>query len=404
MTENMATGHARSVPRLSIERAVSISFDFSCPTRIIFGAGRHVELKTFLPTPLGRIAFVRGASGVASAPVLSLLRSKNAIIVDIQCAQEPTVDTLRQAITLLDGHQVEMIVACGGGAVLDTAKALGVLLTTGRDPMDQFDRSPGTDMEHPPRTPCIALPTTAGTGAEVTANAVIGIPERGIKQSLRGRALYPAVAIVDPDLMRTAPAHVALGAGLDAVTQVVEAYLSNAASPFTDALSAPAIASGLQAVRRVCEDNDSAAWSDMAWVSLSSGVALANGGLGAAHGMAAVIGGQYDVPHGALCGRLLVPVLEQNSRHARHDPDYSRRLEFCTAEIAKAFPPSQPDRPLSGLSKWLSQQNLPRLREWGIEQSDHQQLAKLAAKASSSLKNGVSLKQADFVEILQAAS
>lgn len=380
------------------------SFEIVCPTRVIFGAGRRSELASLLPEETRFLAFVHGASGLASAQVLDLLRSESATIIEVRCSGEPTVDTLRQAIAVLAGYDVDAIVACGGGAVLDTAKALGALLTTGRDPLEHFDNAPGTDLSQLARIPCIVLPTTAGTGAEVTANAVIGLPDRGIKQSLRGRELFPSVAIIDPDLMQSAPLQVALGSGLDAVTQVVEAYLSNAATPFSDALAAPAIEAGLHAVRRVCENNNEAAWADMAWVSLSSGLALANGGLGAAHGLAAVIGGQYDIPHGALCGRLLAPVLAQNTCHATALPGYAKRLEFCFGAIAKVFPPVRPDDLLSGYVDWISCQKLPRLSEWGVDPGDHEQLAEMAETASSSLKNGVRLQQADFREILLAAS
>lgn len=304
------------------------------------------------------------------------------------------------ALDLLDGARPDAVLACGGGSVIDTGKLIAFLLSHDLPMYDDFDLFDQELLSKPARVPCVAIPTTAGTGAEVTANCVIAIPAKGAKISLRGRALNPAIALVDPSLMSGAPAQVALRSGLDAVTQVIESYTSNAATPFSDGLSLPAIAKGLRALNGVIEGDDIGSWTDLAWVSLSSGIALANSGLGAAHGLAAVIGGQYEAPHGALCGRLLVPVLRCNAARVTAGSAAHDRLADCASMISQAFRPRDAKDPFSGFEAWMSAQNLPRLSDWGVHPDAFNGLASAATDASSSKKNAVALIKEDFIRIL----
>ncbi len=363
-------------------------FAIDCPVRIAFGAGTAARLPDLVHNP---VVFVQGASGVASDPVLRMLGDVAQVI---RCTDEPSVDSINTALDALDGMTGGTVVACGGGSVLDTGKVLAVLAGSGMRLTDDFTQIDPVLLERRAVVRLIALPTTAGTGAEVTKNAVLDVPALGTKLSIRGRALFPDHALVDPDLMAGAPRAVALHAGLDAVTQLIEAHTSVAATPFTRALTAQALPGALQALRDVVA-GDANGWPAMAWASLASGMALANGGLGAAHGLAAVLGARLAAPHGALCGRLLVPVMRANAG--------ARGVEDCAGQVAAVFAPVENGDALSGLVAWTTAQGLPRLADFGATEDDLPELARLGSAASSSQKNAVPLSVETYEAVLKAA-
>lgn len=378
-------------------------FSFSLPTRVLFGDGQRTVLAQHIPQGEGVVVFVRGQSGAASGQVAQELRDRGYTLSEVVCPSEPTVASVNAAVQALAGQNVVAVVACGGGSVLDTGKAVAVCLSAGLTLAPDLSNVPAAALEGPRNLRLIALPTTAGTGAEVTANAVLALPDAQTKLSLRGAALYPDVALVDPQLMQGAPASVVLNAGLDAVVQAIEAYCSCHATPFTDGLMAPNIERGLKALRAAVELQDPEAARELAWVSLSSGVALANGGLGAAHGLAAVLGGRYAAPHGALCGRLLAAVLRRNLAKAVPGSAHHLKIDHCIETIGQVFPPHDAADDLSGFEAWLAVQTLPRLRAFGVDPTAFETLSAQAVTASSSQKNPVALSQRDFTTILQEA-
>lgn len=379
------------------------TFTLSCPTRVLFGNGMAKELIPSLPKNCKSVVVVTGASGVAAVPVLRELHQSGMSITQIKCATEPSIPSISAALQKLSGVQPNAIVACGGGSAIDTGKLLTFLLSNKLDITDDFERYDPDLLSTACTIPFLAIPTTAGTGAEVTANAVVSVPAKEAKVSLRGRALNPSIAIVDPVLMRSGPAQVVLRSGLDAITQVIEAYTSIAATPFSDGLSQPSIEKGLNGLRGVMGDNDNQAWVDLAWVSLSSGMALANAGLGAAHGLAAVIGGRYEAPHGALCGRLLVPVMRRNLACSEPGTVSFDRHTECMAIVARVFPPQDGLDQLSGFESWMRYKNLPRLSDWGVRATSLDELAISATQASSSKKNATPLTADEFRRILEDA-
>jgi hypothetical protein len=379
------------------------NFGISMPTTVRFGDGVSAELPTVFPSGTKRVAVLRGARGVAAAPLVAGLREHGFAVIEVPCAGEPSVASVNAALDALAGEGIEAVVACGGGAVLDSGKAIAFCLGHSLRLSENFSDIPAPLLAGAAPIPCIAIPTTAGTGAEVTANAVLEIPSQQAKISLRGRALYPAVALVDPTLLPSAPTATILSSGLDAVVQTIEAYTSCAATPFSDALTAPNVLLGLRALRDVVETGQGAAWRGLAWVSLSSGMALANSGLGAAHGLASVLGGRYGTPHGVLCGRFLIPTLRQNTSVAAPGSEVGRRLEVCASAIAEVFPPAPGGDPLSGLEAWQDERGLARLSACGVLEADIDALAVQSAAASSSKKNGVVLGDADFATILRAS-
>ena len=246
----------------------------------------------------------------------------------------------------------------------------------------------------------IALPTTAGTGAEVTKNAVISVPERGIKVSLRDPRMIPDIAIVDAGLMQGAPRRVALAAGLDAITQVIEPYLSIKANPMTDALCLSAIPTGLGAIRELVENDAPAAWDDMARVSTWGGLALANAGLGAVHGFTGVIGGKTNAPHGEICGALLPAVLASHMRKAEAGTELYRRLIWVLAQIDLQFGDGTDGAGLAQLKSWSRKMGLRGLAEMGVIKADLDDIAQASAGASSMKGNPFALSQSELVEIL----
>lgn len=378
-------------------------FSYSCQTVVHFGPGTSAQVAEVLPATARHIVLVRGQSGRASAPVLAALRKAGLEVIELSCAGEPTVTSIDAALAQLEGAEIDAVISCGGGAAIDTGKAVSCALSHGASGYAGLAALSDAQMNLSGPVPHIALPTTAGTGAEVTANAVIGVPEKQAKISLRGRGLFPAVALVDPDLMRDAPASVILHAGLDAVTQVFESYTSIKATPFSDALTGAVLAMGLPALKRALDAGDKSAMDDLAWVSHVSGLALANSGLGAAHGLASVIGGRFDAPHGALCGRLLCPVLRQNLARAPDGSDAKARIAELIAHISDVFQAPVPQDPLSGLEAWIGAQGLPRLADWAVVPGDLEGLAAQGMTASSSQKNAVPLSQSDYVAVMQAA-
>ncbi|APE45750.1 hypothetical protein BOO69_19220 (plasmid) [Sulfitobacter alexandrii] len=374
-------------------------FGISCPTSIHFGTGRARDLPALVGQEATRILLVQGGSGLAAQPVLAALRGAGHDVSIISCPGEPDLDGVNAALSKMDGPT--HVIACGGGAVLDMGKALAALGEHGVDLPEDFDRLPPLTARRTIRL--IAVPTTAGTGAEVTANAVIDVPSKRAKISIRGPALVPDIAVVDPALAQSAPAAVTLASGLDAVTQVIESYTSSAATPFTSALCRPVIPLGLRALRCVTDAPDDAAWSDMCWTSLSSGIALANSGLGAAHGLASILGAQLGAAHGALCGRLLLPTLRTNRAHAVTGSEARTRIDHCISEIEAAFPSSPGAEPLSGFGTWMNGKGLPGLSALGLKGDRITELADLGRAASSSRKNAVDLPSTAYAKILQDA-
>jgi hypothetical protein len=379
------------------------SFNISCPTLVRFGAGVSADLASLLPAGSRRVTLIRGGGGIPSKPIREQLKQLNLTITEVGCGAEPSVKSINDLLGDMEPKAADVVIACGGGAVIDTGKAIAFCMAHGLRLTDDFSEVSVDLLRQPCPIPLIVLPTTAGTGAEVTSNAVLDVPSRRAKISLRGRALFPHAALVDPSLMSGAPAPVVLNSGLDAITQIIEAYTSVAATAFSDALTAPNVERGLYALRDVVEQACPNAMINMAWISLASGLALVNSGLGAAHGLASVVGARYAAPHGALCGRFLIPVLRQNRANADAGSEVERRLDICCAAIASVFPPKDGKDDLSGLDDWLQSQRLPRLADFSATNDDFDGLADQALLASSSQKNAVALEKMHFIKILEDA-
>ena len=274
-------------------------FEFATAGRILAGPGRAADLPAVLAGLGDRVLVCTGANPLRHNALIGELGLAAALF---PVAGEPSVDLARAAADAARRHGADVIAAIGGGSVIDTAKAVAMLLGNGGDPLDYLEVIGAGQPITQPSVPCVAVPTTAGTGAEVTANAVLAVPAHRVKASLRSPLMIPRVALVDPELTVSCPAPVTAASGLDALTQCLEPFVSVRASPLTDGLAREGLrraAAGLRAA--YADGTDLAARTDMAMCSLLGGLALANAKLGAVHGLAGVIGGTADVPHGFAC-------------------------------------------------------------------------------------------------------
>ncbi|MEM7644119.1 MAG: iron-containing alcohol dehydrogenase [Pseudomonadota bacterium] len=365
-------------------------FSFLSPAEIVFGRGTARDAVARIAS-LGRnILVVHGATPDRAAWLLAGLQDAGREVQAIGCPSEPDLPMLDAARDTLG--RPDAVVALGGGAAVDLGKALAALLHCDGPSRDYLEIvGTGRALDADPLS-FVAIPTTAGTGSEVTKNAVITVPDRQLKVSLRDPRMVPELAIVDADLMQGAPRAVALPAALDALTQVIEPACTPRATPMTDALTRAAIPAGLAALRPLIEGDDRDAWDTFAWVSTCGGLALANAGLGAVHGLAGVIGGLTGAAHGAICGRLLPPVLAANRSALPDDP----RLAWVTEQIEAVFP--------DGLTAWIDAMGLPRLSEMGVPDDLYPRIATDAANASSMKANPIVLPPETLCAILAEAS
>jgi len=303
------------------------AYDFVVPPTILFGPGRLAEVGA-VAARLGRRAWVVTGSGGVAGDVGATLAAALAAAGLEPCpvatsAGEPTVEQVAAALRGLPARserEQPVVVAVGGGATIDFAKALAALATNadpaGDATQEVIDRLEGVGrglaIDRPP-LPLVAVPTTAGTGAEATRNAVLSCPRRRFKKSMRSPLMVPRVALVDPLLTRSCPRHVTAAAGLDCVTQLVESFVCRFRAPLPRALALEALPRAVAALPRVLGDpDDLAARGDMSHAALVSGICLTNAGLGLAHGVAAALGVECGTPHGAACALLLPVALRVN--------------------------------------------------------------------------------------------
>jgi alcohol dehydrogenase class IV len=379
---------------------VTAPFGILAPGRVLFGRGEAAKAPGLIRAFGARVLLVHGRNGERVRWLAEGLGALGAEVQGVACGTEPTLPMLEDALCQARGFDPQVVVGIGGGAALDLAKALAGLIPAPGGPMDHLEVvGRGLPLVAAP-LPFVAIPTTSGTGAEATKNAVIGLPDHGRKVSLRDDAMLARLAIVDPALTDHCPRGVTLASGLDAITQVIEPYVSAKATPFTDAIARPAIAQGVAALRRLMQGEDPPARDALAWVSLTGGLALANGGLGAVHGLAGVIGGVTPAAHGAVCGALLGPVLAMNAARAPAGSTAALRLAEVGAILAAAFDAA--DGP-GALAAWARAEGLPRLTDLGLDPAQHPAVAEAAGASSSMKGNPVALSVGELVAVLQAA-
>jgi alcohol dehydrogenase class IV len=383
-----------------------MNFEFATATRIIFGPATLAKIGP-IAAELGRHALVvTGRASRWSDTVVDALTGQGVSYTTITVSGEPTTKTARQGTQQARQAGCDFVLGLGGGSVLDTGKAIAALLTNGGDPLDYLEVIGRGQPLTQPATPYIAIPTTAGTGAEVTRNAVLGSPEHRVKVSLRSPWMLPRLALIDPELTHTMPPSITASTGLDALTQVMEPYVSNKANPLTDALCLEGMRRAARSLRRAYENGaDQSARADMALASLFGGLALANAKLGAVHGFAGLLGGMFNAPHGAVCAALLPHVLAVNV-HAlgKRQPqsEFLQRYDKI-AQLLTGRPNATAQDGVAWVQALCQDLQVPPLSTYGLTKADFPDLIEKARRASSMQGNPIALTTEELAEILDQA-
>ncbi|TLU83350.1 MAG: iron-containing alcohol dehydrogenase [Chlorobium sp.] len=372
--------------------------DFSLlPLPVIhFGAGRFSGLAG-LAAGFGRnVLLITGGSALQHSgrlsPLLDSLEERGMRHYHVVVHREPSPDLVDEAVGLYRDKSIDVVLAAGGGSVLDAGKAVSAMLLQDH-PVERFiEGQPGFMLHDGRKVPFIAVPTTSGTGSEVTNNAVISsVGVSGYKRSLRHAAFVPDIALLDPELMVTVPPELTAAAGMDACTQLLEAYLSPFSNSYTDAVAFSGLEHFTRSFMPVCTDRagDISARGDIAYAALMSGIALTNAGLGIVHGFASSVGGLFEIPHGTLCATLLAEATRENIEQLRiADPGHPALVKYARAgELLSGIPVGDVhagcDRLVMLLEEWQEVLRFPRLGAFGITASDIGRIASLTRSKSN---------------------
>jgi len=381
-------------------------FEFATAGRIVFGQGSVGEVVDAAPSLGSCCLMVTGKSPHRWNSLIDRLKNRGVTTHVFKVPGEPSTETVLAGVSAAREHRCDCVIAVGGGSVIDTGKAMAALMTNPGDLTDYLEvigrAMPLT--RHP--APYIAVPTTAGTGSEVTRNAVIISREHRVKVSLRSPLLLPRLVVVDPGLTHTLPPDITASTGLDALTQLLESYVSSGANPLTDGICREGLTRASRSLKAVYLDGkDVAAREDMALASLFSGIALANAKLGAVHGFAAAAGGQCNAPHGLVCACLLPHVEGMNLKALRRrapDSPVLKRFEDV-ARILTGNPAARAEDGIAWLNELCVHMNVPHLTQIGIEEGHYTEIVSGAKRASSMKGNPIVLTDEELTEILHRA-
>jgi alcohol dehydrogenase class IV len=376
-------------------------FRFARTPAIIFGPGKLSELKVIIRSYGNRIALVTGSKSFLSsdraAALLHDLELSKIAFKTVKITGEPSPEIIDEAVSLLKEHDVNLVIAIGGGSVLDAGKAVSAMLTV-TGPVTDFLEDVGK-LEHPGmKVPFIAIPTTSGTGSEATKNAVISsVGKDGFKKSLRHDNFVPDIALVDPELTIRCPADITAASGMDCFTQLTESFLSTRSTEYTEALALEGIRAVMGNLERSYTDGeDIDARSGMSFAALTSGICLANAGLGVIHGFASSIGGLYNVPHGLICGTLMAVSNDVTVRKLRSGTSGQVALKKYAflGKLASGIPDRTDDYYTDSFIEYLhrltGQLGLPGLASMGIREEDLEEICR-----ATGIKNNPAILDAD---------
>ncbi|MEO7191891.1 MAG: iron-containing alcohol dehydrogenase [Vicinamibacterales bacterium] len=382
------------------------SFEFATAACVVFGAGSRRRAGELCSTLGRRVLIVTGTSLARADWLLPLLEERGIAVHQMATAGEPTIPLVTRGAATAREHGCDTVIAVGGGSAIDAGKAIAALATNQDDVFEYLEViGRGAPLREAPLA-FMAIPTTAGTGSEVTRNAVLASPEHRVKVSLRSAAMLPRIALVDSELAQGVPSGVAAASGLDALTQLIEAYVSRRANPMTDALCLAGIPLIAQSIRAACADGAHAEARDaMALGALWSGMALAHAGLGAVHGLAGPIGGMFDAPHGAVCAALVPHVVAANLRAlCAEDAGSAAVSRFSTlSRLLSADGNATPAAVAPWLLDLTHELGIPALRTYGMAARDVPPLAARALQSNSMKTNPVSLTEEQLARIVEAA-
>jgi alcohol dehydrogenase class IV len=385
---------------------LSMFFEFSTANRIIFRPGGVENLGDIASEFGKKCLLIASANGSRVDKAVDLLEKSGVKTVVFSVSGEPTVDMVLRGVERGLSEQVELVASFGGGSVIDTGKAISALLTNPGDIYDFLEViGKGLPIQKKP-LPFIAIPTTAGTGSEVTRNAVLILKDQKVKVSLRSSMMIPTVALVDPELTLTVPPAVTAATGMDALCQVIEPYVSKKANCIVDMFCENAIPRAASALLRAYQNGeDREARIDMAWVSLLGGLSLANAGLGAVHGFAGPIGGMFNAPHGAVCARLLPVAMEVNiqAMQERESENISLNRYKQIARLVTGDHTAGYSEGIAWIYNLCQALNIPGLGQFGITEQDIPEIINKAQAASSMKANPIQLRGDELIKILKNA-
>ncbi len=381
-------------------------FEFIAPQRTVFGVGTVSEAGPMARGFSKRGLVITGGTPDRAELLLSSLRANGVDSVIFSVRGEPEIHTIRSGVETARNERCELVVGIGGGAALDTAKAIAVLSNQEGDVLDFLEIiGAGRNLENPP-LPFMAIPTTAGSGAEATWNSVIVSREHRAKVSLRSRTMIAKVALIDPELTYNLPPGLTASTGMDALAQLLEAYVSAKSSPLTDGMCLEGMSRAARSLRRaVAAGHDTVAREDMSIASLLGGMALANAGLGAAHGIAGPLGGMLQAPHGALCAALLPQVVTTNLRALRsREPSGEALSRYRRVAVTLTGNDSAPaEAAVDWLMQLAKDLNISGLAVHGLRAEDVAELVLKASRASSMKGNPILLSDDELAGIIEAA-
>lgn len=379
-------------------------YTWNLPATVSVGAGSSKQVFNWGPVHSGVTAFVTGSRGGQIFSHLGISRLHEIRFIHmVHTGFEPDIHTVMKNVAIAKKAGVTAVVCIGGGSVIDMGKAIAALtaLPDSADPMDHLEVIGNGQPLPVPALPVCAVPTTAGSGAEATKNAVISCPDHGVKVSLRHPSMVPRKVFIDPELTTNLPEQVTAATGMDALTQLIEAYVTRKRNPMTDGYALEGlklVAGALDSV--IADPFNLKARQDMLIAAYFSGVALANSGLGAVHGIAGAMGGMFNVPHGEICASLLPAVVEANLMEIENQKpeDYSDLIQrFQTISRILTGADDSLTEYLYLLKAKFPVRSISAI---GVESSRWEELIEKASRASSMKGNPVSLDASALKNIL----
>ncbi|HXH64405.1 MAG TPA: iron-containing alcohol dehydrogenase [Mariprofundaceae bacterium] len=386
-------------------------FDFAAGPHIHFGAGRRAGLPDILRGFGTRVLLVTGAYSFDGSPMCRALLEDLQQGFELQRLRvdgEPSPSLVDEAVAGYRGFGADVVVAIGGGSTVDAAKAVAGLLPLGHSVLEYLEGVGRGRAYHGPATPFVALPTTAGTGGETSKNAVLSEPgEGGFKKSFRHELLVARHIILDPELTLSCPPDITAACGMDALTQLLESYVSTGANPMTDALAASGMSMVRDGLLRAVRDGDDLeARSGMLYASAMSGLTLANAGLGSVHGLASPLGAFFPIPHGVVCGTLVHEATRMNiACMQERESGNPALLKYAEAGRILLRNPDLDDEEarralLDLLEDWTDRLAMPRLSSYGISAADIPRIV-AGSRGNSMQTNPIHLEDGDLSELVK---
>jgi alcohol dehydrogenase class IV len=379
-----------------------MTFEFATAARIVFGAGSVAQLPAIVKGLGERVLLVTGRNPERVARVRKSFEEAGLDCVVVPVPGEPTVKLVREGARVCSASERDVVVGIGGGSAMDAAKAIAIVAENSGEPLDYLEVVGRGEALRQPGLPFIAVPTTAGTGTEVTRNAVLGSPEHGLKASLRSPMMLAKVALIDPELTLELSPQMTAQTGLDTLTQLLEPFVSKNANAFVDLYCVD----GMQRVREALprcflNGSDRQSREAMAYASLLSGLALSNAGLGVVHGLAGPAGGMMDAPHGAICAALLAESVRANvaalrARECEHPAvrKYARAAEILSGR-------DKPEELAAWLKQFVGRLQTRGLGQLGLAKEQVPELVQKATKASSMKANPIVLTTEELTEVVE---